>query len=574
MSKPLFIRLLIDLKPAKKYLIGGVLLYAPVTFLSVIQPALIGYAVQKGMLNGTKESILLFTLVFFSSVVLLGLCELMQGLYLQYCGLILVSNLRQRAFVKVQKLSMGFLDSTPVGKLLTRLTNDPESVGELFSMGAIQIIGDCLFLAGTLVMLFLVDVKLSLYSCLIMPVLAVGISFFRHWTRIAYVKVREILSSLNGYLQEYLSGMQTVQLSGQLNEVKKDLAKHNQIYLEANQRAILLDAAVYSFIDAVSYLASALVLYGAFNLKLEHALSLGVLVAFLEALSRFFQPMRDFSTRYAIFQSAMVSLDRVYQLFDWPEEMGNQSGAGLEFKDKIEFKNVSFSYNNGVALKNISFSIKKNERVALVGRTGAGKSTIIKLLNRFYKVNSGEILIDDKNINTLSLGESRRLISVVPQEVFLFKGSLRENLAFGNASATDEEIWSALEAAQMVELVRLKGGLKTQVEQKGQNFSQGERQLLAIARALVANPPILILDEATASVDSRTEARLQKATKELLKNRTALVIAHRLSTIKDADRILVLNQGEVVEEGTHQELMRLNGMYASMIRLQEQEKAS
>lgn len=572
MKNNLMMRLLADLKPAKKYLTVGVLLYIPVTFLSVIQPVIIGYAVQKGMLNASYQTVLYFALIFLGSVIMLALCELVQGLCLQFSGLLLVFNLRKRAFRKVQKLSMGFLDSTPVGKLLTRLTNDPESVGEMFAMGAVQIVGDSLFLLGTLVMLFFVDLKLSLYSGLSLPFLAVGIYFFRHWTKIAFTKLREVLSNLNGYLQEYLSGMTTVQLSGRVKDVQADLSKYSQSYLEANQRAIFLDAAVFSFIDAISYIASALVLWGGFNLKLENALSLGILVAFLEALSRFFQPMRDFSNRYAIFQSAMVSLDRVYQLLDWPEEADNDNKSIVPFNDKIEFRNVSFAYQNGVAIKDLSFSVKKNERIALVGHTGAGKSTIIKLLNRFYRVNSGEILIDNRNIDSFSLGETRRLISVVPQEIFLFHGTLRENLAFGNASASEEELWQALKLVQLEELIRLKGGLKAEVKQRGQNFSQGERQLLAIARALVTNPPILILDEATASVDARTEMRLQKATKELLKNRTALIIAHRLSTIMDADRILVLSKGEVVEVGTHDQLMEKGGIYAGMIMLQRQEK--
>lgn len=567
-NQSILMRLFIDLMPAKKYLLGGVLLYIPVTILSVVQPVIIGYAVQKGMLNGGKESIWLFTLLFFSTALLLALCELVQGFCLQLCGQHLVFSLRQRAFKKVQKLSMGFLDSTPVGKLLTRLTNDPESVGEMFSMGAVQIIGDSFFLLGTLVMLYVVDFKLSLYSSVILPFLALGIYFFRYWIKAAFTKLREINSNLNSYLQEYLFGIATVQISGQVTQIQNDQTKHSQVFLEANQKAILLDAAVYSFIDAVSYIASALVLWGGFNLKLDHALSLGALVAFLEALSRFFQPMREFSNRYAIFQSAMVSLERVYQLFDWPEEADNTQGSMVGFNDKIEFDNVSFAYQNGAALKNITFTVNKYERIALVGHTGAGKSTIIKLLNRFYKVTSGRILIDGKNIDSLSLGESRNLISVVPQENFLFYGTLRDNLSFGNVLASDAELWRALEIVQLDTFIKLKGGLNSLVEHRGQNFSHGERQLLAIARALVRNPSILILDEATASVDRRTEKRLQMATKELLKNRTALVIAHRLSTIMDADRIIVLHKGEIAEEGSHEELLKENGIYASMIRLQ------
>lgn len=569
-EKQLLRRLFDDLKPAKRYLLWGSILYFPVTILSIIQPVIIGYAVQHGMLSGATFSIFTFALAFFLVVILLSISELAQGLCLQITGQLLVANLRQRAFEKVQKLSMGFLDSTPMGRLLTPLTNDAESVAEMFSMGAVQILGDGLFLVGTFVMLLFVDIKLSFFSALILPFLGIGIYFFRLWTRKAFVEVRGRLSNLNSFLQEYLSGMPSVQMSGRLKEAHADFSAYNEDYLLANRQAIFLDAAMYSFVDAMSYLASALVLWGAFRLKLEHALSLGVLVAFLEALSRFFQPVRELSNRYAVFQSALVSLERIYHLFAWPEEVDSNGRPPHEFMHQIEFKKVGFSYQSGEpVLKDVSFALKKGERIALVGQTGAGKSTVIKLLNRFYPASRGEILIDDCNINGMSLRETRRLISVVPQEVFLFKGSLRDNLSFGNAKATDEELWQALDLVQLSELIQKKGGLKAPVDSKGHNFSLGERQLLAIARALVTNPPILILDEATASVDAYTEARLQIATKALLRDRTALVIAHRLSTIMDASRILVFHHGQIVEEGDHAQLMALNGIYAGLIRLQE-----
>lgn len=566
-EKALFLKLIGDLKPAKNYLIWGLILYVPVTLLNVIQPVIIGYAVQHGMLNGAKVAIVTFASMFFLAVILLAGCELAQGLCLQITGQLLVARLRRRAFEKTQKLSMGFLDSTPMGRLLTRLTNDAESVVEMFSMGAVQILGDSLFLVGTFVMLMFVDIQLSLYSALILPILVVGIYYFRLWTKRAYIKVREVLSSLNSFLQEYLSGMSTVQIADQLKAVHVDFAQHNQKYLLANRQAIFLDAAIYSFVDALSYLAAALVLWGAFRLKLEHALSLGVLVAFLEALTRFFQPVRELSNRYAIFQSALVSLERIYELFDWPEEVGGGGRLSAEFKDSIEFKNVCFAYNEGEpVLKNVSFSVLKGERVALVGATGAGKSTVIKLLNRFYPVSHGEILIDNENINDMPLNKTRQLISVVPQEVFLFSGSLRDNLSFGKAEASDEELWKALELVQLDEVIRMKGGLKSMVEPKGQNYSLGERQLLAIARALITDPQILILDEATASIDVMTQKRLQTAIKNVLQKRTALVIAHRLSTILDSDRILVFSRGEIVEQGTHHLLMEKNGVYAQLIK--------
>jgi ATP-binding cassette subfamily B protein len=375
------------------------------------------------------------------------------------------------------------------------------------------------------------------------------------------------LSNINGYLQEYLSGMPTVQLTNQVKTAHVEFQRQNRDYLQANRQAIILDAAIYSFVDALSYLASALVLWGAFNMQSSHALSLGILVAFLEALARFFQPIRELSNRYAIFQSALVSLERIYELLTWPEESDILGKSLLPFVHDVEFKHVSFAYHaKEPVLKDVSFILRRGERVALVGPTGAGKSTVIKLLNRFYPVTTGEILIDGQNINTLPLSATRRLISVVPQEGFLFQGTLEDNLNFGHVNASEEELWHALSLVQLSDVIQKRGGLQAMVETRGQNFSLGERQLLAIARALVCNPPILILDEATASIDTSTEKRLQVAIKELLKKRTALVIAHRLTTILDADRVLVFHRGSIVEEGTHQTLMkRQKGIYAGLI---------
>lgn len=562
-------RLIADLEPQKLLLGFGIVLYVPLTLLNIIQPVIIGYAVSLGMMNGSIEKIIQFAALFFAVVALLALVEWGQGMCLQTAGQRFVEALRQRAFNKVQRLPLGFLDTTPLGKILTRLTNDAESVAELFSMGAIQIVGDLLFLCGTFIMLFFVNIKLTFYSMMILPVLFLGIYFFRIWTKRAFVLVRGILSNLNGFLQEYLSGMATVQGAGRLRDTHEEFRTFNQDYLVANRQAVFLEAAIYSFVDALSYCASAAVLWGAFRIGLSEALTLGVVVAFLEALSRFFQPIRELSNRYAIFQSAMVSLERIYQLLEWPEEDDKPSREVLDFRSSLEFVDVSFSYQNGEeVLKHINFSVKKGEHVALVGHTGAGKSTVIKLLNRFYTVHHGKIMIDGKNLNDFSLAGVRTLISVVPQEVFLFQGTVRENLSFAAKQATDEEMWHALRVVQMEELIRDKGGLYASVGPKGLNFSLGERQLIAFARALIANPPIIVLDEATASVDARTEQRLHRATRELLKNRTALVIAHRLSTIMDSDRILVFDRGQVVEEGPHNELLERNGIYARYIRLQ------
>lgn len=564
-DRDLILNLLKDLRPTRVLFFIGLLLYIPVTLLAIAQPLLIGYAVQQAIGSNGLLQVLSISSLFLGVVIALAAFELGQAFCLQLSGQRLVRELRQRSFAKVQRLSMGLLDRTPLGKLLTRITNDAESVAEMFSLGAIQIIADIIFLIATLVMLFFLNMRLSFYTALILPILALGIYFFRIWTKRAFVFVRAALSSLNSFLQEYLNGMPTVQMSNRLKRTQAEFDLENNHYLIANRQAVFLEAAIYSFVDSMSYVTAAIVLWGALQLKLEHALTLGVLVAFIEALSRFFQPLREISNRFAIFQSALVSLGRIYELFDYEEEDLSLSRKKIDFSDGIEFRDVSFAYAQGKEiLKNINFTVKKGEHVALIGPTGAGKSSVIKLLCQFYPVTKGAIYIDQENLAHISLAQSRTLISVVPQEVFLFHGSLADNLRFGQKDASEDELWRALRLVQLEKLVIKKGGLSMMVESKGGNFSQGERQLIAFARTILTDPPIIILDEATANVDTRTESRLQQATKELLKNRTAIIIAHRLSTIIDADRILVFQEGTIVEHGTHQKLMESKGIYAGL----------
>jgi ATP-binding cassette subfamily B protein len=478
--------------------------------------------------------------------------------------------MRARLFTKIQRLPLSYLDRTPLGKIMTRVTNDMESLSELFSSGAVAIVGDLLFLVGTLVMLFFVDAKLTLSALLMIPILAVGIQFFRVRARSAFRRVRAKLAAINAYLQEYLSGMHVVQLFNRGPRARAHFEEENQGYMLANRSAIAIDASIYAFVEAMSAMTVALVLYVGAGMHASGALTIGILIAFIEALGRFFIPIRELSNKYTIIQSALISAERVYDLQDEPEEVDTQGGAAqLAFTEGLHFDSVTFSYGEGPAvLKDVSFDVKKGERVALVGHTGAGKSTVIKLATRFYDVSEGEIRIDQTNVRTTSLAALRKLYTVVPQDVFLFSGSLRENLSYGRPSATDDEMAEAMALCQATALGAREGGLDFQVAQRGTNFSLGERQLLALTRALVADPQILILDEATASVDPQTERHLQVATEELLKGRTALVVAHRLSTIRTCDRILVFHKGRLEESGDHDSLMAAEGRYAKMVALQ------
>lgn len=544
----LFKKLMIDIRPKQNIAILGALLYLPITILNVSQPLIIGKAIERVINLGLRQEIFLWALFLFLVIAFLALLELVQGFILQMVGQNLIKNLRQKAFIKCCKLPISYLEKTPLGKILTHIVNDCESVAEMFSLGAIQVIGDCLFLSGTLIMLFIVDIKLTFYSFFTLPILLIGIYIFRYLTKTAFYKIRAILSSLNEFLQENLSGMSTVQMMSILKLAKKEFEKKNNQYLLASKRAIFLDAAIYSFVDSVSFLAVGFVLFGAHELSLENILKIGALVAFIEALGRFFMPIKEFSNRYTILQSAIVSLQRIYDFLNTPEEDLKIGDKIDGFNEKIEIKNLTFNYRpEEPVLKNISFAINKGDKLAIIGPTGSGKSTIIKLINRFYNIYEGGIFLDGKNINNICLTDLRSLITVVPQEVFLFHGTLKENLCYGKNSS-DEEIWQALVAVQMDETIRKTGGLMQKVLYQGINFSLGERQLLAFARALLVKRPILILDEAYANIDKKTSQALAIATLNLMKECTSIIIAHRLSTIENCGRILIFNNGLLIEE--------------------------
>lgn len=567
-------------------LIASLLLYLPITLLSIAEPLIIGAAVQYGFVPKDLNSVMLWATLYFATVVLASLFQMSQLFSLSKAGQAIVQKLRTKVFSKIQSLPMKYFDKTPMGALLTRVTNDSEAVVELFTSGSVAIFGDILFLIATIVMLMVVDIKLSLSVWIIIPILIIGMAMFRRWTKTAFQWVRKELAKLNGFLQEHLSGMAVVQGFAQVERIGTHFDECNTEYMLANRRAVFLDAAVYSFVDALSVCTVALVLLWGYHLDLEGALQLGVLVAFIEAMTRFFFPVREIANRLAIIQSAMVAASRMVGLLDEPSEGDvikcdvsdhtriREDNRFSTFSKSLDFKNVTLSYDGkSDVLKDVCFTVDKGKRIALVGPTGAGKSSTVKIATRFYDIKSGSIELDKTPIQCIPLKEYRPLFNLVPQEPFLFSGTLRDNLMYGlGEDPGDEKLTEALHNCQIDYILTRDGGLDQKIEPRGQNFSVGERQLIAFSRAMLSPRPILILDEATASIDVLTEKRLQRATVELIRGRTAMIIAHRLSTIKDCDEILVFDKGRIIERGDHQQLMNANGLYAKMVLLQKKER--
>lgn len=567
-------RLYAEVKPYWRAIAGAFALFVPLTLAQLAQPLIIGEAVDGGFKTGNMGVIAQWAGLYLLAVTGRAAVQMAQLFLMQWTGQRAVRAVRNRLFAKIQRLPMSTFDKTPLGAIMTRIVNDVESFAELFASGAVNIFADLLFLLGTLVMLLWVDVKLSMATLAMMPILVIGMLVFRTLAKRAFRAVRSKLSGLNAQLQELLSGMHIVQLFGQTERIIDAFDEDNTAFMKANRQAVLVDASVYAFVDAMSHVTTAAVLLFAAGFEPGSAVEIGVLVAFIEALGRFFMPVRELSNKFAVIQSALVAAERIYALEDEPEPFVEpENPVPAVFEETLRFEDVNFAYADGPrVLDGVSFEVKRGERVALVGHTGAGKSTVVKLACRLYDVTDGRIALDGVDVRDMATAAYRGLFTVVPQDVFLFEGTLRDNLRFGRQSATDAEILAAVSACQASALVARGGGLDGHVDARGRNFSLGERQLLALARALVANPQILILDEATASIDRSTERHLQEATEALIAGRTALIVAHRLSTIRACDRILVFHGGKLVESGTHDDLMAARGRYQALVELQLREE--
>ena len=517
----------------------------------------------------------------------LGLVVFMTGLrYLETSvltrtGQAVVHDLRARVFRHLQHLDLGFFDRRPTGALVTRVTTDIENLSEMFTSGVVVLFFDALKVTVVLAILFSINAQLALITLLTTPLL-IGVSLgFRGGARRAHREVRARLARLNGYLQEVLNGIRVVQVFRREDRVAGRFNEALDRYFEANQRTIFLFALFYPAMSLAVYVIQGAALWAGVVAITGDALSYGAFVQFWLLLNMLVRPIRELGERYNVLQSAFASAERIFQVLDTAPSVAS-AAAPQALPDtggqppSIRFEDVEFEYVEGSPiLKGVSFEVPRGKTVAVVGATGAGKSTLVNLLLRFYDPQAGRITLDDVGIQDLPLETLRTRFGLVLQEDFLFAGSVRDNLVMEREGVTDASLAEALAASQARDLVqRLDGGLDAEVAERGATFSTGERQLLAITRALASRPDIVVLDEATAAVDSGTEHRIERATRALLEGRSALVIAHRLSTIRDADEILVMARGEIRERGTHDELLARGGLYAKLHALQFEEPAA
>ena len=503
--------------------------------------------------------------------------------YFQYYFTMLVAqkalaDLRVAIFSHVQSLPMSAFDRNPVGRLMTRMTTDVEVLQEMFAAGVMTLVADMIMLVWIVAIMLYLDVRLALISLALIPLMVLAINFFRIKARLTYRLIRERIARVNAYLGEAIPGMSVIQLFVREEKSYREFEGLNSSHRDANQLSNMYEASLYSMVEVAGSVSVALLLWYGGGEVLHGIIGIGTLVAFKEYIHRFFIPMRDFSTKYAVMQSAMSAAERIFHLLDTPTVIASppRPFVARPFRGEVAFNDVWFGYREGDSvLKGVSFRIEPGEKVAVVGATGGGKTTIITLLSRFYDIQRGSVMVSGVDVRNWDLQALRRHIGVVLQDVFLFSGDILWNLSLGDQSVSVERMEQAASYSNAERFIRrLPGGFRAQVRERGSNFSTGQRQLLALARVLVFEPEILVLDEATSSVDTETELLIQDALVKVMKDRTCLVIAHRLSTIRHADRIIVLHKGEVREIGSHAELLEKRGIYYRLYQLQYEREES
>jgi len=561
-------RLIRLLKPYYKMLFIAFLLILVSAATQGIGPYLIGLAVDR-FIGGADPNGLAMTMLILAIVYLVGMFATRYQIFLVgKAGQNLLANLRQRVFNQILNLSMHFLEGNQAGELMSRLVNDIDALNNFFSQALNQMIGAVFSLIGIMVAMFVLSWQLALSVLIMLPALVITTTIFSRRARKSFRKTRETIGDVSAGLEEELGGVKVAQA---FNRTDKNVSKfevRNAANRDANINAIAITSAFTPTMDIISTLDLALVAALGGYLVINHTFNVGVVVAFLQYTQNFFRPIQMVSQMWTVAQSSLAAAERVFDLLDMVPTVQDAPDAitSTVLEGKVVFNNVSFGYeDNEPVLDEVSFKAEPGETVAIVGPTGAGKTTIASLIARFYDVEGGLISIDGYDVRNFAQRNLRSHMGIVTQEPFLFSGTVMENIRYGRLNASDDEVIAAAQAANADDFIsRLQGGYNTEVGERGKLLSQGQRQLIAIARAILANPRILILDEATASVDTRTEVMIQKAMKQLLKGRTSFVIAHRLSTIRNADQVLVIDHGKIVENGTHQDLLVKGGLYTEL----------
>jgi ATP-binding cassette subfamily B multidrug efflux pump len=565
-------RFLQYLRPYKKEVPIALLLVSLGAATQSIGPFLIGWSIDNLIAQGNLSGLLVM-LAFLATIYILGIIAI-RGQILRVGWIMqrLLGQLRQDIFTKIQSLPVSFFDRSEAGDLMSRLLNDVNTVNQAFGQTIAQMLGNTFSLFGIIIAMFLINFKLALLSNLAVPLMIFTTSFFARWARARFRVTRQTIGDLSAKLEEGITSVREAQAFNrvQLNIEEFDLV--NAANRDANVQAVAITAAFLPSIDFLNTLATAAVLaYGGY-LAVSGAATVGVVTAFLLYVQQFFRPIQILSQFYTQAQSALAGLERIFLLLDEPSQLSDAPDATEmpPIQGRVTFENVTFGYSaSQVVLKGVDLHAKPGQMIALVGPTGAGKSTIINLILRFYDVTGGAVKIDDIDVRSVTQASLRRQIGIVLQDNILFSGTVAENIAFGSPHATQADIEAAAQLANVHEFViSLPQGYSTQLGERGAPLSQGQRQLVSIARAVLINPRILILDEATSSIDTRTEALVQDAIARLLQGRTSFVIAHRLSTVTQADQVLVIQQGQIVESGTHAELIAQQGVYANLYALQ------
>ncbi len=565
-------RLITYLRPYKKLVVFALFLILFESVLEILFPWLTKITIDRYIATGDFGGLTAIAAAFVGLLVLKFLCASLETYTLQNTGQKIMYDMRMQVFQHLQGLAPSFYDKNPVGRLITRVITDVDVLNEMFSAGIVSIFGDIFTLAGIMVAILVLNWQLGLVTLSVIPLIVLSTEVFRRKVRDSYRRVRTAIAKINAFLQEHITGMPVVQLYNRERKSFRKFEAINREHLIANLDGIVAYAWFYPAIELLSSIAIALIVWYGGGQVMAGSLTLGALVAFLQYSRRFFQPIQDMSEKYNILQSAMASSERLFRLIDTPATIVNPVNPlkpAAPPRGEIEFRNVWFAYNGDEwVLRDVSFDVSPGESVAIVGHTGAGKTTTTSLLTRFYDIQKGEILLDGMNIAKMDLGYLRGSFAVVLQDVFLFSGTLESNIRLGSPISR-ERVSAAAHDVNLAPFLRtLPMGLDHPVNERGTTLSAGQRQLLAFARALAHDPQILILDEATSSVDTETEIQIRKAIERLMEGRTSIIIAHRLSTIQRCDKIIVMHKGRVREIGTHQQLLAKRGIYYKLYQLQ------